>query len=336
MEIDPIKTIVRSHEESRIVYPIPLQMEIHKAKQVLTDTSRIIEEVMGDIRFGRQINTQKVDQTVNQITQSILRSPDALIALSRLKNKDTYTFQHSVSVSALLISFCRDRGLDQQTIQKVGTGGLLHDVGKMQVPYEILNKPAKLTHEEFGIIRKHVEHGRRILEMTPSIPRVAVMVASQHHERRNGSGYPAHVASQEISQYGQMAAIADVYDAATSQRPYHQALEPTEALRQIYEMRETFFDAELVEQFIKFMGIYPVGSLVALENGHLGVVLETNRNSLLLPLVRVIYDSTQGRPLPQHDLDLSRPTRTGSLHRIVAYESPEKWGLEPLAVLSRS
>ena len=326
------KTAIPMAVENSFHYPIPLQKEIQTARKVLGETQRVIEDVMSEVRSGAPLNDQKVQQAVGTITDSILQTPDALIGLSRIKNWDRYTYQHSVGVCALLIAFCKEYGMDDLTLRKVGMGGLLHDVGKMQLPAGLLNKKEKLTNEEYKLIQKHVEYGRRILERTPAIPKIAVQVALQHHERCDGSGYPNHVESAEISWYGQMAAIADMYDAAISPRPYRPPLEPTEALRQIYEMRTTFLNPELVEQFIKFLGVYPVGSLVSLSNGAIGFVIRSNRENRMLPTVRIIYDGRSERPVPKYDLDLSHPTPRGTRLQITGIESVDKYGFDPMAV----
>lgn len=315
----------------KLVYAIPLQIEIQMARKVLTEAHQVIGRIMSDVRFGRQINLQEVDQTITKITESILKTPDALIGLSRLKGKDIYAFQHSVEVCALLISFCTEIGMDALTVKKVATGGLLQDVGMMQMPMELISKTGNLTQEEYLFMQKHVDFSRQILERTPSIPRIALTIASQHHERCDGSGYPGHLESAEISLYAKMAAIADIYDAASSHRHHRRALEPTEALREIYEMRSTQLDTELVDQFIKHIGIYPAGSLVALDNGLIGFVIRTNRENLLLPAVRIVYDSHRNLQVPHYDLDLSQPTPNGTRQRIVGHESPEKWGIDPLS-----
>lgn len=319
--------------QTTLNYPMTLGVEISQAREVLTDAGRVVGEIMSDVRFGHPLDTQKVEHTVCHITESVLKSPEAMIGLSRIKNLDNYTFEHSVGVCALMVAFCRDFGLDEQTVQQVGTGGLLHDIGKMQLPAEFLHRRCKFTHEEYRVMQKHVEFGERILERIPNVPQIVMEIACQHHEREDGSGYPGHKKGAELSWYGQIAAIADMYDAAISQRSYQRILEPTEALHQIYEMRSTFLNPELVERFIKFIGIYPFGTLVSLDNGSVGFVLRSNRNDALSPLVRIVYDGKRKRAVPQYDLDLSRPTPQGTLLRIAGVESPEKWGVQLSSII---
>jgi len=209
----------------------------------------------------------------------------------------------------------------------------VHDVGKMQTPDHILNKPGRLTDEEFTVMRHHVVASREILEITPNISQTALQVAAQHHERFDGSGYPHRLKGSEISPIGQMAAIIDVYDAITSDRVYHKGMPPTEALRKLFEWSRFHFNPELVHTFARVVGIYPVGALVRLESGRLAVVVEHRASDVLHPLVRVIFDGRRNHYLKPEDVDLSRPMGHGGADRIVGHESPEKWQIDPMRFL---
>ena len=210
---------------------------------------------------------------------------------------------------------------------------MVHDVGKMQTPDQILNKPGKLTDEEFVVMRHHVVASREILEITPNISQTALHVAAQHHERFDGSGYPNRLKGDEISRIGQMAAIIDVYDAITSDRVYHKGMAPTEALRKLFEWSKFHFNPELVHAFAKVVGIYPVGVLVRLESERLAVVVEQREASMLQPLVRVMFDARRNHYLKPEDVDLSKPLGRGGADRIVGHESPEMWRIEPMKFL---
>ncbi len=307
--------------------------ELARAQKVHSEANLIMHSIMNDVRLGRQVQVERMEPIVDKMTSSILRNSGAILSLSRIKSKDEYTFQHSVSVSALLIAFCRGLGLDEETFRQAGIGGMVHDVGKMQTPSRILNKPGKLTDEEFSVMRQHVVASCEILEVTPNISPTALAVAAQHHERYDGSGYPNRLQGEAISHIGQMAAIIDVYDAITSERVYHKAMTPTEALRKLFEWSRFHFNPELVQAFIKVVGIYPTGVLVRLESGRLAVVVEQRESNMLQPLVRVIFDTKYNNYLKPEDVDLSKPMGKGGADRIVGHELPEKWQIEPMKFL---
>ncbi len=302
--------------------------ELQQARVIHEQAHRIVFDIMRDVRLGKQVELEEVEPVVGRMTSSILRNNGALLSLCRIKNKDDYTFRHSVSVGALMVSFCNAMGMDKQSIHLAGIGGMLHDIGKMKVPDEILNKPGKLTEAEFAVIKCHVVESQRILEQTSGISPLSVEVAAQHHERHDGSGYPAGLKGDQISMLGQMAAIVDVYDALTSDRCYHKGMTPTDALRKIYEWSKFHFNPKLVQAFMRCIGIYPVGTLVILESGRLGVVVEQNESSLISPLVKVFFSSKSNAHIPPELVDLTR-----SQDRIIRHESAEKWRLDPLRFL---
>ncbi len=302
--------------------------ELARAQKIHSEANLIMRNLMNDARLGKQVRVEALEPVIDRMAGSILRNSGALLSLTRIKNKDEYTFQHSVGVSALLIAFCRALDHDEETIRQAGIGGMVHDVGKMQTPDHILNKPGKLTDDEFTVMRHHVVASREILEVTPNISKIALEVAAQHHERHDGSGYPDRLKGAQISLIGQMAAIIDVYDAITSDRVYHKGLAPTEALRKLVEWSKFHFNPELVHAFARVVGIYPVGTLVQLESGRLAVVVEHRETSMLQPLVRVIFDGKRNHYLKPQDIDLSRPS--GGADRILGHESPKKWQIDPL------
>ena len=303
--------------------PIRLSEERQHAKKLHAEANRIVHGILNDARMGKQISLEQVEPVVERIVDSIFRKQDALLPLAQLKNHDDYTFQHSVSVCALMTSFARALELPRETIREIAIGALLHDVGKATIPYSILNKPGKLTDAEFEQIKTHVVQSKIILEDTPGISPVALSVAAQHHERYDGSGYPNKLKGNAINRYGQMSAIVDVYDAITSNRCYHVGMQPTEALRKILEWSESHFNPELTQGFIRSLGIYPTGSLVRLESGRLAVVDEQYPGKLTEPRVKVIYH-TRGYYLKPELVDLRH-----SQDRIVGCEDFGHWKIDP-------
>jgi putative nucleotidyltransferase with HDIG domain len=305
-----------------------VQEELVKAKEIVTEATQTVQTLMEEIRMGNQLDLEKADQVVEKMVGSVFRNKDALALLGRIKKTDEYTFYHSVSVSVLMISFAKHLGLDAPSIKMIGIGGLLHDIGKMHISSDILNKPGKLTEEEFSEIMKHAEYSHSILDQNPGINEISVQVASQHHERFDGTGYPNGLKGDEISKYGKMAAIVDVYDAITSDRCYRKGMLPAEAMKKLYEWSEHHFDKVFVEHFISCMGIYPVGTLVSIKNGLLGIVLDPGNKSLLHPTVRVIYNIKKGRHIIPYDVNLSEPFQGCPEGKIESYESPHKWNIK--------
>ena len=301
-----------------------VKREIERAQNLHGEANRIVRDVMGDIRLGKQIQLEQVEPLVERIVDSIFSRQDALIPLARLKEHDEYTFQHSVSVCALMTSFARALELPRDIIHEIAVGALLHDVGKAKVADEILNKPAKLTDAEFAKMKNHVVQSKIILQDTPGISQIALDVAAQHHERYDGTGYPNKLKGDEISLYGQMGAIVDVYDAITSNRVYHKGMPPTEALRKLLDWGKFHFKPELVQAFIRAVGIYPTGSLVRLESRRLAVVQSQNPEQLMQPVVKVIFH-TRGHYLTPETVDLRR-----SQDRIVGHEDFPTWNIDPV------
>lgn len=313
-------------EEYAPLPAITLADEARRARKLHGEASRIVRDMISDVRLGKQIEMEKVEPLVENMVDSIFRQQDALLPLARLKTHDQYTFLHSVSVCALMIAFARSLKMPRDTIKEIAVGALLHDIGKAKVPDEILNKPAKLTDAEFTKMKSHVVQSIIMLQHTPGISQIAMDVAGQHHERYDGTGYPNKLKADGITLYGQMGAIVDVYDAITSDRVYHKGMPPTEALKKLLEWSKFHFNPELVQAFIRTLGIYPSGSLVRLESGRLGVVMQQHEKKLLQPVVKIFYHAEHKHYLPPEEIDLAR----ASCHdRITGHESFEQWGIDP-------
>ncbi|ACE84291.1 HD-GYP domain-containing protein [Cellvibrio japonicus] len=272
------------------VNKVDAQQEHRAALGVYREARRLTKSLLDDARFGGVINTEAAKATVKDCVHSVLRNPDALLWMARMRNEDEYTSEHCLNVCILAVAFGRHLGMNESELEKLGLCGLLHDVGKMRVPQELLNKVEPLSEKEFNMVRAHATHGRNLLMSSPGVPNVAVDVAYSHHERVDGEGYPRKLKASGISDYARIISIVDAYDAMTADRCYSRAIPSTDALKRIFQDRGSHFDERLALEFIKCVGLYPPGSLVELVNGLIGIVLETNNRFRHLPKIIVVMD----------------------------------------------
>ena len=306
--------------------PASMGEELERASQVMQRSKRAVMNLFGEARLGKAIDAEQCLPLVAEVASSVERNPSALISLARLKTKDDYTYMHSVAVCALMVSLSRQMGLDEAQTREAGLAGLLHDVGKMAMPLNVLNKPGALTDAEFAIMRDHPTRGHEMLKEGTSVPEAALDVALRHHEKMDGSGYPGKLAGEQISLLSRMGAVCDVYDAITSNRPYKNAWDPASSLARMAQWTG-HFDPRVFQAFVKCVGIYPVGTLVKLQSGKLAVVLEQNATALTAPRVRAFYSTKSQMPIPTQVLDLSSP---GATDRIIGREDPATWGFQKL------
>jgi putative nucleotidyltransferase with HDIG domain len=278
-----------------------------------------------EVRMGKAISADAAGELVDEISSSVRRNPGALISLARLKTADDYTYMHSVAVCALMVSLARQLGQDETSTRELGLAGLLHDLGKAMMPMEVLNKPGKLTDDEFAIMRTHPGEGHRLLVEGNAVGEIVLDVCRHHHEKVDGSGYPDHLKGEQISLHAKMGAVCDVYDAITSNRPYKAGWDPAESIRKMTEWSKGHFDETVFQAFVRSVGIYPAGSLVRLESGRLGVIVEQSQKSLLQPVVKVFFSSKSQTYIKPELIDLSKP---GAMDRIASREEPSKWGLQ--------
>ncbi len=299
-----------------------IEVRTKQAKNLVNKASNVVTNIMSDIRSGKKIDLEVTGQVVSSITRMLAKDSHTLLGVSRLKTKDEYTFIHSVSVSALMAAFASGLGYPQDQIDEIALGGLLHDIGKALTPNEILNKPGKLTDEEFVIMRQHAVDKQNELLQGYGLPQLALDVITMHHERPDGKGYPLGLKGDELSEGGRMSAIVDIYDALTSVRVYKDAWEPTVALKKMLSWCPDQLDRTLMEKFIKVLGIYPVGSLVEMASGKVALVSEQNTD-LLRPILKVIYDGKNRCYLPVEELDLT----SNKTEKILQTISPTKYGI---------
>lgn len=302
--------------------PVPISEEIARAAEICAAGKEAVTSMFREARMGNTVDAAGVADLVEEISNSVARNPRALISLARLKTADDYTYMHSVAVSAMMIALARQLNQNEAVVRSAGEAGLLHDVGKMLLPMEVLNKPGKLTDAEFALVKSHPVQGHAFLLESANVDPVTLDVCLHHHEKVDGSGYPHRLEGAEISLLAKMGAVCDVYDAITSNRPYKTGWDPSESLRQMGTWASGHFDLPVFQAFAKTLGIYPVGSLVRLNSGRIGVVAEQSRRSLTMPVVKAFYLIAAAQRIEPMLIDLSA---RGSTEKIIAREDPAQW-----------
>ncbi len=280
------------------------RQEIDHATNVFEQTSSLVRNIMDDIRLGNVIDTNQTKDSISETVDSIMRTPDAMMMLTRIRETDENTAQHSMNAAVLSIAFGKALGLERKKLVELGISALLHDVGKVLTPQEILTKPEKLTEEEFEIVKRHTRDGRDILASNGNLPPGAIDVAYSHHEFIDGSGYPRGLFGHQTTLWTKIVTITDAYDDITNDSPYREAESNITAFKILNAGGKKQFDSFLVTRFISVIGIYPPGSVVTLNTGESGVVIETNPGHALAPVVAVMRDA-EGAPIEPKVIDLA-------------------------------
>ena len=302
--------------------PATMQNELRVAASICSESKRAVVSMFNEARLGKAVDSASAQNLVEEISDSVTRNPGALISLARLKTADDYTYMHSVAVCAMMVALAKQVGLSEEHTRSAGMAGLLHDLGKAAIPLAVLNKPGKLTDDEFEVIKSHPVEGYNMLKEGGSVEDSVLDACLHHHEKIDGSGYPDKLKGDEITLIARMTAICDVYDAITSDRPYKRGWDPSESLRRMAEWTKGHFDPRLFQAFVKSIGIYPVGSLVRLTSGRIGVVMEQGEKSLTSPRVKVFFSTKSDLRIPPEVVDLAEP---GCNEKVVAREDPDKW-----------
>ncbi len=296
--------------------------EIKRATKIVAKGKEAVMSMFQEARMGKAIEAEAAAPLVEEISNSVLRNPGALISLARLKTADDYTFMHSVAVCALMIALACQLGLDETQVREAGMAGLLHDLGKAMIPLDVLNKPGKLTDAEFALVKTHPEEGEKLLREGIGVSEITRDVCLHHHEKVDGSGYPKGLNGETMSLFAKMGAVCDVYDAVTSNRPYKAGWDPAESIKRMAEWTG-HFDPLVFQAFVKSLGIYPIGSLVRLASGKLGVVIEQGEQSLLKPRVKVFFSTKSQAYIQPEIIDLAR-----SAEKIAGREDAARWGIK--------
>lgn len=283
---------------------VPVETETAVAAKAITRTADLLHRIAQDIRAGRTLALPEVEEVISDMVDSMVRNPDALMWVMRLRESDETTYGHGLYASVYLLALGRHLGFPKSQLAQLGTIGLLLDIGKMKLPRELLQKAGRLTTEEYETVKTHVQLGIELLSETGSIGTDILVGIAQHHERENGSGYPRGLAGPNISLYGRMAAIADCFAALTNQRPYAEAVSAYDALRSLSGWGGDYFHAPIVEQFIQAVGVFPVGSLVELSTGEVAAVISHNKTRRLKPRVLVITGPDKTRSPHPATMDL--------------------------------
>jgi HD-GYP domain-containing protein (c-di-GMP phosphodiesterase class II) len=297
------------------------QEEFGRVEVITRRASKSVGEILKQARLGKAVDVAQTVPVIEDISSSMDRNASALVSFVRLKAADEYTYLHSVAVCALMINLGRQLLFDESEISELATAGLLMHIGKTALPIELLTKPSGLTTHEMALVRQYPVRGHEILSRTKGVSEVVLDVCKHHHERIDGHGYPFGLRGDAISLHARMAAVCNVYDARTSNRPYRQAEEPAEVLSDMFKATD-HFDGSVLAAFIRSVGIYPTGSLVRLKSGRLAVVVEQNEEQLTRPLVRVFYSVVKRAGLPYQDIELA----TDGGDEILSRERPERWG----------
>ncbi len=303
-----------------------LDAELGRAAAICKRSRVAVLSMFNEARLGKAVDAERCLPLVGEITESVQRNPGAMVSLARLKTKDDYSYMHSVAVCALMVALARQLGRNEDECREAGLGGLLHDLGKAMMPLPILNKPGRLTDEEYAVIRTHPERGHQMLVEGQGASAAALEICLHHHERPDGKGYPHALAGDEVSVLARMGAICDVYDAITSNRPYKAGWDPAESIATMASWKGQF-DDEIFQAFVRSLGIYPTGSLVRLASGKLAIVTAQNPDSLVAPTVKVFFSIKSQMHVRPTVIDLARP---GCADRIIGRESPATWGFQQI------
>lgn len=309
-----------------------LRRELAQVEREHEQATMLVKEVLDSLNDGGKLDVHTAKKAVQPIVESVMRNDSAMGWLVRMRQSSDYLYRHSISSAVWAAGLARHMGMPREAIETVGLGAMLLDVGKTRLPRDLLVKPDKLTAEEMVIARQHVEHGLRILDESSGLDGQVKVMVRTHHERHDGSGYPAGLAGQDIPVAGRIAGIVDFYDAVTSDRPYAEGLSSYDCLRAMNKMAGTSFQREMVEQFVQSIGFFPPGTLVEMNDGSIAVVVAQNRRHRLKPEIMVVLDPAHEQCTDFHLIDLQMQVNSQFTHEILYIEKglePGSFGIDP-------
>jgi HD-GYP domain-containing protein (c-di-GMP phosphodiesterase class II) len=327
---DSLFSIPDGHQDLHLEGDTSLEEERRTADQIYHQALTVVDNLMQDAKMAGTVDVSAAEYLADDIIGSLNRNYNALLCLSQIRDKDKYLLEHSVNVGVLMGIFARFLGYEGNTLHQLVTGAVLHDIGKIRVPDDILNKPGKLEVEEWEEMKRHVDYGRQVLSKSDGVNDVALAICGLHHERLDGSGYPLGLDEKNITTYGRMAAIVDVYDAITASRVYHGGIDPQQALKKMLAWSGSHLDSGLVYEFIRCMSVYPVGTLVQLDNRMIAVVIEVHPRTPHKPSVCYAYDLKVGRKADKRIVNLSKTEMNINILTIVESGT---YGIDPAAYL---
>lgn len=313
---------------------VSMPQEVNASRELHARFSDAVTTIYQRLAQGQELDLGVAREVTGQVVESVIRNPDAMVWLSRVRNKDSYSYHHAFRCAIWGTVFGRHLGLSKTVLDQLALGLTLMDVGKAKLPDGLLDKSGLLTPVEREELRRHVDYSLQILGDMPDMPPAVMQLVSEHHERFDGSGYPRQLAGKAISPLGKIAGLVDTYDAMTSERPYARALTSVEAVSRLYELRNSEFQAQLVEEFIQAIGVYPTGTLVHLSNHEVGVVIAQNPERRLRPKLLVLLDGDKKAVARPRYLDMMTTTHDGAGEplRIITSLLPGAFGVDPARV----
>ena len=316
-------------------YATLIEEELKTARRIYEESNQVMQTLFEEVRSGNTLQTASVKSLVKDMVSSIVRNPDALVLLGSLHDHSEYAIAHSINVCVLTLNFARYLGYDREQMYELGIAGLLHDIGELKIPTDVLNKNGLLNQEEKKLVESHTMLGADILKTSTDLPESAIEVALSHHERYNGKGYPEGLPNDKISTMSKIVGIVDVYDSVTTQHNYRPGISSTEALKNMYNWRDELFDGEFVERFIECLGIYPIGSVVELNTAEVGIIISAMPGHRLQPKLMLVRDKKKKPYLPPKILDLTQYASSGTRYDIIKVLAPTAYGIDLKSYLLR-